>query len=268
MAQVNWHNNPVGSLFARQGGEAPEGTFRLISVGYTVFSIVTADRNFQPASLYYGPDDVDKAKVDGMVPDGEVPTSMNCFVVAAPDGYMMFDTGLPVDKGGKVIERLKELDISPSSIQKIFITHGHFDHVGGLLDDAGNPLFPNAEVFIPAGEIDFMNKTMGGFTDNVRRAYNGRLTTFDAGSILPGNVMPISAPGHTPGHTAYRIGNLLFVGDLVHGPSIQLPDPTICANFDADRAEAVATRNRVFNYAVANSLTVLGAHVPGNGVLF
>lgn len=268
MVQANWPSNLIGSVFARQGGELPEGTFRFKSGGYTVYTLVTADKTFQPTSLYYGPDDVDKVKVDGMAPDGKVPTSMNCFVVATPEGYTMFDTGLPVDKGGKVLERLAELKIEPSAIKRIFITHGHFDHVGGLLDDVGHALFPSAELFIPAAEVDFLNKTMGGYLDKLQKAYKERLATFNAGSILPGEVVALSAPGHTPGHTAYQMGNLLFIGDLVHGPSIQLLDPTICANFDADRAEAVTTRNKVFDYAVANSLTVLGAHVPLNGVLF
>ena len=42
----------------------------------------------------------------------------------------------------------------------------------------------------------------------------------------------------------------------------------ICAGYDADRAQAIDSRNRILNYAVSNSLTVLGAHVPANGVLF
>ncbi|MDE6577525.1 MAG: hypothetical protein K2J82_04315 [Muribaculaceae bacterium] len=45
-------------------------------------------------------------------------------------------------------------------------------------------------------------------------------------------------------------------------------NPSICANFDADREEAIRSRLKILDYAVANSLTVIGAHVPGNGVIF
>lgn len=97
---------------------------------------------------------------------------------------------------------------------------------------------------------------------------NGRLIAFGFGEILPGNVLPISAKGHTPGHTAYLLGSLLFVGDIMHGESIQLLDPNICANFDKNRSQAIATRISILEYAASNSLTVLGAHIPGNGIIF
>ena len=268
MAQNDYSANPVGSVFAREGGETPAGTFRLTSKGYEVFTITSSDKSFQPASLYYGKDDSDKEKVDAMVPDGKVPTAMNCFVVRTPDGYIMFDTGLPSSKGGKTLERLKTLNISPKDIKAVFLTHGHFDHIGGLLDDSGNAEFPEASLYIPSAEVAFIRDSMKDAAEQIEKAYEGRTVVFESGEILPGNVLPISAKGHTPGHTVYQVGDLLFVGDIMHGSSIQLIDPTICANFDADRAQSIATRNRILSYAAANSLTVLGAHIPLNGVIF
>ncbi len=268
MAQINWQANPVGAVFAREGGKTPEGTFCLNSGGYKVFTIVSSDKSFQPASLYYGENDADKAKVDAMVPDGKVPTSMNCFAVRTPEGYIMFDTGLPASKGGKTLERLASLKITPGEIKAIYLTHGHFDHIGGLLDDAGNAVYPNAIVYIPATELAFIRKTMGDAARQIETAYQGRFVVFEPGEILPDNVLSIQAKGHTPGHTAYQLGNLLFVGDLMHGVALQLPEPSICADYDADRTQAIATRNRILRYVAANSLTVLCAHAPHNGVIF
>ncbi|MDE5743311.1 MAG: hypothetical protein K2H62_03050, partial [Bacteroidales bacterium] len=54
MAQVDWQANPVGAVFARQGGETPEGTFKFTCGDYEVFTLVCSDKAFQPASLYYG----------------------------------------------------------------------------------------------------------------------------------------------------------------------------------------------------------------------
>lgn len=259
--------NSIGAVLA-QKGETPEGTFRLTSNGYEVFTIVTVDKSFQPASLYYGENEADKAKVDAMAPNGKVPTAMNCFVVKTPGGYLMFDTGLPASKGGKTLERLAALKIKAEDIQAIYLTHGHFDHIGGLLDEAGKAVYPNATLYVSAAEWAFLKETMAETARQMENAYQGHFVTFEQGEILPGNVLPISAKGHTPGHTAYQLGNLLFVGDLMHGIALQMSDPTICANYDANRPQAIATRTRILRYATANSLTALGAHIPQNGVIF
>ncbi len=268
MDHIYGQSNPVGAVFAREGGATPAGVFKFSTGGYEVFTIVSADKEFQPASLYYGKDNTDKQKVDAMVPSGKVPTSMNCFLVKTPAGYIMIDTGLPEAKGGKTAERMKSVNIAPEEIKAIYLTHGHFDHIGGLLDETGKAVYPKAKVYISNSELDFIRKTMFEATRQIEEAYKDRLVSFNAGDVLPDNVVPIDAKGHTPGHTAYQLGNLLFVGDLVHGPEIQLIDPTICAGYDADRSEAIANRNKLLAYAVKNSLTVLGAHVPYNGVLF
>ncbi|MCM1041906.1 MAG: hypothetical protein NC396_05715 [Bacteroides sp.] len=55
------------------------------------------------------------------------------------------------------------------------------------------------------------------------------------------------------------------MGDLIHGIALQIPKPTVCANYAAYRPQAIATRTRLL-YAV-NSRTVLDSHVLSNGVV-
>lgn len=52
----------------------------------------------------------------------------------------------------------------------------------------------------------------------------------------------IAAYGHTPGHTVYQTGNILIVGDIMHGTALQLPHPEICAEYDG-WAEMPADKN-------------------------
>jgi len=42
---------------------------------------------------------------------------------------ILFDTG---SNGSILLENMKKLDIDPLSIDEVFISHAHFDHVGGL----------------------------------------------------------------------------------------------------------------------------------------
>ncbi len=44
---------------------------------------------------------------------------------------ILFDTG---DKGNVLLSNMKALDIDPNSIDEVFISHPHHDHIGGLPD--------------------------------------------------------------------------------------------------------------------------------------
>jgi len=52
-------------------------------------------------------------------------------LVEACDRKILFDTGA---KGSILLDNMKNLDIDPSGIDMVFISHDHWDHTGGLLD--------------------------------------------------------------------------------------------------------------------------------------
>ena len=87
---------------------------------------------------------------------------------------------------------------------------------------------------------------------------------------MPG-ITTMDTSGHTPGHVSYMLEKdgekLLILGDLIHFPSIQLPNPDVAVVYDVDPVKAVETRKRVFDFVSANNIPVAGMHVPFPGKL-
>jgi len=50
-------------------------------------------------------------------------------LVETHDRRILFDTG---SNGSILLKNMEKLDIDPLSIDEVFISHPHFDHVGGL----------------------------------------------------------------------------------------------------------------------------------------
>ena len=76
--------------------------------------------------------------------------------------HILFDTGNGFtggDTAGWLFEQLEAEGIDRHSIDKIFINHGHFDHVSGLIEDteASGSAFPNADIYI--SQVRFGNLT-------------------------------------------------------------------------------------------------------------
>ena len=203
-----------------------------------------------------------------VMPTGETEAGINVFLVDFGEfGYILFDAGIGADKGGRLMETLDSLDISPNEISQIFITHLHFDHVGGLFNPDGTAAFPSANLYIPQPEYDAWSSGKMGDTkvvEMIDRCYEGRINCFTPGDTIDSVLCLVTIPayGHTPGHTIYNIEDVLIVGDIMHAVALQLDHPEFCARFDADPAQAVATRKAVLDRARTEHLTLCGMHFP------
>ncbi len=219
-----------------------------------------SEPRMMPASLF---PEADAALMKNLGLENGIPSSVSVFLLEKNGLRILFDAG----NGGEDSELasiLKQMNLSCDDVDYVYVTHLHGDHIGGMIHGE-EPAFPNAVVYIAErelGEWMSMPEDNNGKLRKVVSAYEGRIKLFMAGDILPGDVETIEAHGHTPGHTVYRSGNLLIVGDILHGAALQMEHPEICAAFDMDKKAAVSSRRKILEYASENGLTMCGMHFP------
>jgi len=210
--------------------------------------------------------------------------AVNAFLVQSRGRFALIETGSGSSMGstlGKLLENIRASGIDPAMIDTVLLTHMHPDHSNGLCDDLGTPNYPNAELLIHEDEVAHWTDDAAmsaaperkrvRYFEAARRQlapYKNQLRTIQQGDVFPG-VTAVPIPGHTPGHTGYRIGegdDHVFVwGDTVHIPEVQTRRPDVTLDFDSDPDASAAMRRRILETATVDGLLIAGMHVhfPG-----
>ena len=98
-----------------------------------------------------------------------------------------------------------------------------------------------------------------------------RVKTFVGGESLSSGITTISAPGHTIGHTLFRIESkgkvIVLFGDIIHSGDVQMTHPGVSIKLDSDSATAIATRKHVLSEYARTRTLIGGSHLsfPGLG---
>lgn len=184
---------------------------------------------------------------------------------------------------GRIEASLYAAGYSPEDITLIVITHGHPDHVWGILDDDGEtPRFPRAEYAINAAEwrfwtdenlVDRLPESRRPIALGARKsltAVSARTTRANPDAEVAPGVRLFPVPGHTPGHSGVMVESagerLLIVADALTHPYISFEQPDWHFAFDMDGEQAAETRKAILEMAASEDMRIALYHAPFPGV--
>ena len=210
-----------------------------------------------------------------------------CNVTLLRDGTntVLFDVGAGPDfqpSAGKLAQALAAADLTADDITHVLITHGHPDHIWGLLDEFDDPTFPNAAHLIGQAEFAYWTDpntvaTIGDARTTFAVGAERRLSvladrlTFvqDGAEVLPGIAARLT-PGHTPGHLAFEVragsDQVMVVGDALGNHHVAFERPDWPSGSDQDAARAATTRTALLDQISSAQMRLVGYHLPGGGI--
>lgn len=247
----------------------------------------------RPAEGFPGapPAEMQQVLRDAFLPGDGVVLEQNALVVNTGRQLILFDTGMGDSMGeasrmfgpttGRLRENLRVAGFRPEQFDLVALTHAHCDHAWGLVDAAGNRVFPNAQVAIGEADLRFWtddaNKRgpafMTPFVEGAQRnlnAYRDRLVMVRDGQPVAPGVVALATPGHTVGHHCYAISDggmtVVNTGDLAHHHAIMLRRPAWEFAFDTDPAQSARTRARMLDRLATDRHHMLSYHFPWPGL--
>lgn len=241
-----------------------------------------------PASFFFEglpEDELDLILAKHNVPRDQLEPPCNLTLLRQPDRTVLFDAGAGqgfMPSAGELLHNLDAEGLTADDITHVVFTHGHPDHLWGVLDDFDEPAFPAAQLMMGQAEWDYwtdpdtvntIGEARASFAVGAARrlaAIEDQVSFFKGGDeILPG-IMAHSTPGHTPGHMSFEIrdgANALMVGgDAIGNAHVAFERPDWAHGADQDTEMGAKTRMRLLDQLATDDIALQGFHLPHGGL--
>lgn len=159
---------------------------------------------------------------------------VNCYIIETAPGRCVI-----IDLGGDPDRLMKFLDLHKLKLRKILLTHGHFDHIGGV--EAVRRL-TGAEVYIHEDDAKMLSSAeyslAAGMSFHPFEPVE-EYTAITGDSIINDgdrSFQVMHTPGHSCGSVCYICGDIIFSGDTLFKESIGRSDFPGSNSIDLDNS--------------------------------
>ena len=208
-------------------------------------------------------------------------SSLNTLYLHSRGRHILVDAGFGEEarpEMGQTAAALAEMGLSPADIDIIFLTHFHGDHIAGLFDADGEPVYSKARYMTTQAEWSEWMERWGADEDIMpgqqiqerMLSLRHKVLFVSPGAEIASGISVVDLKGHTLGHAGLLVesgGEKLFHAvDLLHQP-FQFQQADWSFVFDSDAALATETRRRTLQRCADEQLLTLFYHLsfPGLG---
>lgn len=284
-------NKPVEFIGFAQAQKGPAGFLKYKVGSVEMFALIDGEATPRPVDgvVKNAPVESVKAAMKAAnLPDDKFVNTVTLTAAKTGGKTILFDAGT----GGqlwptadRLMANMQAAGLDPKAVDTILLTHFHPDHIFGLMAKGTNEqIFPNAQILVPDVEYAFWTDTaktsklpeaMQGLVKRINATFPTwkNIKQFAVGAEVVPGVKSIATPGHTLGHTSYVLGSgkdqIIVQGDVTTVPYLFLKNPEWHLGFDMDGPQAVATRRKIYDQAIADKAMIAGYHwgFPNAGTL-